>query len=106
MDSLNCRNLIPFSRELEHIETYLNLEKLRFGDKLHIVYQIQTEEFYIPALTVQPIVENAVRHGIGGVARPGTITLRTMRTEDGIEIAVTDDGAGFDLETASWQGGR
>ena len=64
MDSLNTNVPVRFTKELEHTKAYLSIEKLRFDDALQIVYDIQTTRFDLPALTLQPIVENAVRHGI------------------------------------------
>ena len=62
--SLDQKTMIPFSREFDHIQTYLELEKLRFEEELTIVYDIQADGFSLPAMTVQPLVENAVKHGI------------------------------------------
>ena len=65
LSSLKTENLITFGTELEHIEKYLKLEKLRFMDELEIVYDIHSKDFMLPALSVQPLVENAVKHGVG-----------------------------------------
>lgn len=67
----------PFERELEHIKIYLDIEKIRFGDRLKIVYDIETVDFRLPVLTLQPIVENAVKHGICKNVEGGTITITT-----------------------------
>lgn len=64
LDSLSDSNLITFDKELEHVQDYLYLEKLRFEDRLNIHMEIETTDFLLPSLTLQPIVENAVRHGI------------------------------------------
>ena len=64
MDSLKNREPIPFEAELNHVMNYLYLEQQRFGDKLQVIYQIKTEGFLIPPLTLQPLVENAVQHGV------------------------------------------
>lgn len=98
MTSLTQRDLVPFSKELSHLETYLSLEKLRFGDALNIVWDIQAEDFMLPALTVQPIVENAVNHGICNSDKGGTVKITTRETDDFYEIEVQDDGVGFDTE--------
>lgn len=103
MDSLNSESLIPFSIELSHIEAYLKLEKLRFGEELNVVYDIQEKEFSLPSLTVQPLVENAVKHGILTKENGGTIALKTCREGDMICISVVDDGSGFDTEAVSDQ---
>ena len=97
MDSLNSEELIPFNGELEHTKAYLSLEKLRFGDALNIVYNLESENYYLPALTLQPIVENAVRHGIRGTKDgKGTLTITSKEFDDCYKITVTDDGIGFD----------
>lgn len=96
MDSLSERHLIPFAQELEHTREYLHLEKLRFRDKLRIVYDIETDEFMLPVLTLQPIVENAVRNGVTRKPNGGTVTIRTRDAGDCFRITVEDDGVGFD----------
>lgn len=98
MDSLNKREPIPFIRELSHIEDYLKLEKFRFGDELKVNYDIKEKNFFIPALSVQPLVENAVKHGICEKENGGTLTLKTYRDGEYIVIEVSDDGIGFDAE--------
>lgn len=96
MDSLSADSPIPFQQELHHTENYLYLEKKRFGDRLKAVYEIGTVDFVIPALTLQPIVENAVRYGIMQREDGGTVLIRTKRTEKGFFVTVQDDGIGFD----------
>lgn len=98
MGSLSSQTPIPFSRELEHVRHYLNLEKLRYEEKLRIEYEITYEDFFLPALTLQPIVENAVKHGIGGKENGDTIRIRTEKTTEGIRVLVEDDGVGFSEE--------
>lgn len=98
MDSLNNREPIPFIRELSHIENYLKLEKFRFGDELKVLFDIKEKNFFIPALSVQPLVENAVKHGICEKDNGGTLTLKTYRDGEYIVIEVSDDGIGFDAE--------
>ncbi len=105
MDSLNCQELIYFSKELAHIEAYLKLEKMRFGDSLHVVYDIQESDFFLPALTIQPMVENAVKHGLCAADEGGTVTIRTCRKGDDVVISVIDDGVGFVPEEQTAQDG-
>jgi len=64
LDTLHGEELIPFEKELEHVECYLKIEKVRFREKLNVSYAIDCKDFYIPPLSVQPLVENAVKHGI------------------------------------------
>lgn len=95
LSALKTEKLIPFARELEHMEKYLRLEKLRFQEELEIVYDIRCKDFQLPALSVQPLVENAVKHGLGRKAGGGTVTIRTLETETEYIIEVVDDGVGF-----------
>lgn len=101
MDSLTEKNLIPFERERMHIEAYLNLEKAVYEKKLNVVFNIETSFYFaIPPLTVQPIVENAVKHGICQRLGGGTVTVSVRETEAAYLIIVTDDGVGFDTADA------
>lgn len=97
IDSVNKRIPVPFKQELEHVRNYLNLEKLRFEKRLNIIMDIQATEFLIPSLTIQPLVENAVKHGIcnreGG---KGTLILSTVEEEKCFKVIIRDDGMGFD----------
>ena len=89
---------IEFSKELKHVQTYLWIEKIRFQDDLQVVYDIQTEDFLVPALTLQPLVENAVKHGMMGSENVCTITIRTKCVKQGYQVIIEDDGGGFNLE--------
>lgn len=99
LDSLGKDKTISFEKELEHIKTYLWLEKIRFEDSLNIVYEIGTTDFKVPSLSVQPMVENAVKHGILQKDDPGTVTIKTYETKDEYVIVVEDDGVGFDVNS-------
>lgn len=96
--SLDRKTPVSFEAELRHIQTYLMLEKMSSDDELECVYDIQTVAFALPALSVQPLVENAVKHGIGKKAGGGTVTLCTREYDDRFEVTVCDDGVGFDPE--------
>ena len=96
LDSLRFEKLVSFSKELDHTNAYLTIEKLRFGDDLEVVTDIQCSDFLLPSLTLQPLVENAIRHGICGKEDGGTVTIRSEKTESEYRITVTDDGVGFD----------
>lgn len=91
--------LISFEEELKHVKVYLKLEQLRFGKDLNVVYRIETTEFMLPALSVQPLVENAVKHGICQKEEDGgTVILTVRECRDCFEIIVSDDGVGFASE--------
>lgn len=87
--------MVPFTTELEQLEDYIALEQMRFAENITFEKEIQTSSFYIPPLTVQPIVENAIKHGLVEHGKSGIVFLRTEQTKDGIEITVTDNGVGF-----------
>ena len=95
MDSLNSKAPIPFEQELSHVEHYLALEQQRFQERLHVVYEIAARDFSIPPLTMQPIVENAVHHGVLKREEGGTVTVKTEETSDAYLVTVSDDGVGF-----------
>jgi len=99
--SLNSDKPIPFLQELEHTETYLNIELARFPDTLHVDYNICAEDFFIPALTLQPIVENAVKHGITRKEGGGNLYIESFELVDAFEVTVTDDGVGFEVSEQS-----
>lgn len=96
MHSIEKNELIPITEELKHIKTYLYLEKMRFDDYLEIEYDIQATDFYVPSLSVQPIVENAVKWGIGEKENGGVIKISTCSNDESFEIKVSDNGNGFD----------
>lgn len=96
MDSLKNREPIPFGAELNHAMNYLYLEQQRFGDKLQVIYQIKTEDFLIPPLTLQPLVENAVQHGILNRKNGGTVIICTEETDEHAVVTVADNGVGIE----------
>lgn len=98
LDSIDCNELILFDKELQHIKTYLELEKIRFGEELEINYDIQTTGFLLPILTVQPLVENAVKHGTSKKRGGGSVTISTRECGTCFEIKVYDTGVGFDTQ--------
>ena len=106
MDSIKQTNPVPFTQELEHLKKYLYIEELRFGDMLNIEYDIQTTDFVLPLLSIQPLVENAVKHGVGMKKDGGTVTIATLETEDAYEVIVSDDGVGFDTTAEKKDDGR
>ncbi len=97
LNTLNQHMPVPFREELRHTKIYLDIEKKRFESKLNIIYSIETSDFLLPSLTVQPIVENAVKHGILQRKQGGTITISTHQMDDCYQITIRDDGVGFDM---------
>ena len=96
MDSLSEAGCIPFSKELDHVKSYLYIEKLRFGDLLEVKYEIGTMDFECPPLMLQTMVENAVKHGLLPNKDCGTIRISTKEVRGGVEICIEDNGVGFD----------
>lgn len=90
--------LISFRKELEHLEDYIVLEKVRFEDRIRFEKDLEVEEFLIPPLVLQPMVENAIKHGVLRTKTGGLILLKTRREDDQIVIQIIDDGVGFDMQ--------
>lgn len=95
MHLIEEEGLIPFSTELEQLEDFVALEQVRFPDRIVFKKHLQVTEFQIPPFTLQPLVENAVRHGILPKGETGTIFLETKQEDGWIVITVKDDGIGF-----------
>ena len=93
INALKSRNPVPFDQELNHIQNYTYLEQLRFGNALKIEYDIDAEDFMIPTLSVQPLVENAIKHGI---KNNGKVLIKTREYDEYYEVSVIDDGIGMD----------
>lgn len=89
---------ILFSQELQHLEDYISLEKLRFGDKIKFEKKLEITDFKIPPLTIQPLVENAIKHGLLTPGKSGTVYLSTEVVDGEIQILIEDDGIGFETE--------
>ena len=96
LNSLRDERCISFAQELEHTRHYLELEKMRYGEDLQVVFNTEVSNFSLPALTLEPIVENAVRHGVMQRESGGTVTIHTAQTPQFYLITVSDDGVGFD----------
>ena len=99
IDFMEYKDKIPFSVEMEHIENYLDIQRARFGDAIQFVKEIEFDAFEIPPLTVQPLIENAVSHGIRKHSGQGTVTLSARKINGAVLISVNDDGIGFDVNT-------
>ena len=94
LDSLNQTELIPIQKELEHTGVYAEIEAVRFPH-IRIEYEIGDADFSVPALTVQPLVENAIRHGVR-IRQNGLVTVATRKGAACHEIIISDNGKGFD----------
>ena len=97
LSSLTETHLISFEDELKHIKTYVELEKVRFDDRLNIIYDIRATDFNIPCLSIQPIVENAIKHGVLQKIEGGTVIIKTYSDRRYCYVVVEDNGVGFDV---------
>ena len=88
---------IRFEQELKHVEYYINIEKVRFPD-MNIEYDVEATEFVLPALSVQPLVENAIKHGLMRLETGGTVKIHSYETSTHFCVEVTDSGVGFDVD--------
>ena len=87
---------IRFSQEMNHVKHYTDIEQVRFPD-MTIQYDLRSVEFLLPALSVQPLVENAIKHGLMGLEEGGIVTISAYETKESYVVEVTDDGVGFDM---------
>ncbi len=97
--SMSGDSMVSFAQELENIKAYVNIERMRFGDRLHVVYDCEELDFDIIPLSIQPLVENAIRHGVyERGAAGGTVIVRSMRSDDCRIVCIEDDGIGFNFD--------
>lgn len=97
LDSVREEKLIPFSEELEHIAAYLEIQQLRMPD-LQVTIEDKMHDFMVPARSVEAIVENAVKYGIGKNDSRGKIIVRSYERRDSYAIQIVDEGSGFDTD--------
>lgn len=101
INALKSDHPVKFEEELEHTKAYLYLEQIRFGDKLNIIYDIRVKDFLVPPLSVQPLVENAIKHGISKKTDGGTLKISSFEDEHYYYVQIVDDGLGFEAENFS-----
>jgi signal transduction histidine kinase len=102
MSSMDSKVPVPFAREMEMVEDYLAIEKIRFPEELNYTIVTPVTSFSLPALTIQPLVENAVRHGIMPLDEDGIITITTRETDQDYIVSIMDNGVGFDTEAPDY----
>ena len=95
IDVMQEDRLESFHASLQHLQDYIALEQVRFGDRIRFRTEIGFSEFQLPPLVLQPLVENAIKHGLTPKPEGGTITLSAQRVGDRAVITVADDGVGF-----------
>ena len=96
IDTMQEDRPIPFETELEHMHNYVDLEQLRFGEKIILDENYEYVDFKIPSLVIQPLLENAIKHGLLPKAEGGIIRVSTARCGDRVLIEIVDNGVGFD----------
>ncbi|WP_249897235.1 ATP-binding protein [Paenibacillus sp. PK3_47] len=96
---LNAEPLVPLERELELVRAYLYIEKERFEERLEIIWSLEhVGHVMLPPLTIQPLVENAVRHGIMNRAKGGHVEISVRQQKEGTQIIISDNGKGISGE--------
>lgn len=100
----NLDHLVEIEEEIDNVQNYFYIQKYRFGSKINIVYDYdrddkKTLKYYMPKLIIQPIVENAIYHGIENKMGSGLVIIKIECTEKNLDIVVSDDGIGIDAET-------
>ncbi len=101
VDNVTNMEGIKFAAEVNHIKSYVNIEKVRFGDRLNVEYEIGEDDFMVPPLSIQPLVENAIKHGAVKKIEGGDVYLRSYKTDTHNIVEVEDTGIGFNSESAS-----
>ncbi len=97
INAMQEERLENFSATLQHLQDYVALEQVRFGDRIRFTVDAQVTDFQLPPLTLQPVVENAIKHGLTPKPEGGSIHLQTSLQGDMICITISDDGVGFNL---------
>lgn len=101
------RQEIPLAEEIEFLLSYVAIEQIRLGDRLAVEWDLDPAalEASVPSLVLQPLVENALHHGIAALARPGRLTVRARREEAFLHLQVQDTGPGLPAETTAIRNG-
>lgn len=98
LESLSRKHPIQVRMEMSHVETYIGLEKMRFKEKLNVEIDMQDVAFFVPALSVQMMVENAIRHGVTMREEGGTVRITSRFIDNVHTIVIEDNGVGFDVD--------
>lgn len=101
-DFQNAEQIVPIAYELDLVRSYLSIAEVRFGDRVKIVWEVDKDiQLSLPPLSIQPLVENAIHHGILKRGKGGVIRIRIAEHASHFEIAISDDGVGMDKEVLS-----
>ncbi|MDD3919874.1 MAG: histidine kinase [Eubacteriales bacterium] len=98
IDMLGSDQPIRFSQELEHVRAYTDIELVRFSDRLTVEWDMHPADFMLPPLTIQPLVENSIKHGVCKKEEGGTVWISNKETAEEHIIIVRDDGTGMDVD--------
>lgn len=92
--------MVPLEQEMKHIKNYMFIQEIRHGDRLQVFYNIDVDAMhvYIPRFILQPIVENAISHGLGNLTSVGTLEISAFEKKDRLYIQIGDDGEGMEAE--------
>ncbi|MBD8007403.1 hybrid sensor histidine kinase/response regulator [Bacillus norwichensis] len=94
----NSETVIPLNNELDLVRSYLYIEKERFGERLTIEWDLDAININLPPLSIQPLVENAVQHGVLKQIEGGTVIIRIKKVSTGVDVIITDNGVGMDQQ--------
>ena len=103
--SLTNPGYISFKEETDYIISYTNLQRIRFGNNIMLHFNFEETDFILPPLTLQPLVENAIIHGLKKGKVKGTVSIRSYKGLGEYIVEVEDDGVGFDVENSLRDGG-
>ena len=96
INSIDFTELIDIEKEIDHIKIYTEIEKIRFGERINIIYNIKSKNIKIPSLTIQPLVENSIKHGLCKKIVGGYVEINTYEDDDNFYITIIDNGIGFE----------
>jgi signal transduction histidine kinase len=101
-----CPHEVPLARELEFLDRYLAIQRVRFADRLTVCHRIgdDTQDALVPSMILQPLAENAIRHGIDANCGAGTVTIESERLNGSLRLRVSDSGPGFPHQPAASAG--
>ena len=99
MDDLGNERRKPFDEIIKITDSYISLEQMRFGEKLKVEYDCNETGFSLPPLIIQPLVENAIKHGIANKEKGGTVKISSYKDGEDAVICIEDNGFGMDIES-------
>ena len=104
IQQIDDMQLVSFEREMESVDNFVYLEMQRFPYKIEVIKDIRVNDFFVPPLSVQTIVENAIRHGISMTGKKGTVRISTLAKDNNIIVKIEDNGKGFDVDSVEFDG--